>query len=340
MAETTPLPPAPPIYRFLLSGAHDAFRPSLRATLLLAGCGAVPLSMAVFGQADWVVCLPSALATLLTALLIAALATRWLGRRIGWLSGLVYLTSAGTLVQSQSAGTDALLALSVTAAMGAFGLGNAAGRFPLRDGPWVARAFYAALGVSSLLAGPAGALFILAGCLLLLCLGEDSRGLRFLASPSGLLIFALLAAAWPATLWLARPAGWDGRWEFLYGWPGGAPGQEVSLVDLLRSFGLATLPWTPFAVAALVGGLWRGHAATPAWRLFGCWALAPLALMAVGLSGGAPHLGVLLPPVAVMAAAGLSESLPWVRRRTSWIRTANRTGEPRGLSPRVPPAPG
>ena len=340
MAETTPLPAAPPIYRHLLSGAPDAFRPSLRATLLLTGCGAVLLSMAGFGRGDWVTRLPSALATLATALLIAALATRWLGRRIGWLSGLVYLTSAGTLVPSQSAGTDALLGLSVTAAMGAFGLGNAAGGFPLRDEPWVARAFYAAAGVSFLLAGPAGALFILAACLLFLCLGEDSRGLRFLASPSGLLIFALLAVAWPVTLWLARPAGWDGRWELLYGWFSGAPGPGTSLPDLLGSLGLATLPWTPFAVLALAGGLWRGHAATPAWRLFGCWALAPLALMAVGLSCGVPHLGVLLPPVAVMAAAGLNESLPWIRRRTYWIRTASTSAEPRGLSPRIPTAPG
>ena len=315
MAEATSPASAPPVYRHLLSGAPDAFRPSLRATLWLAGCGAALLAAALFGQRDGAARLPWVLATLGAALLLATLATRWLGRRVGWLSGLVYLSSAGTLVPSPSAGADALLALCVTAAFGAFGLANAAGRLPLRDGPWVARAFYAAAGLATLLAGPACALAVLGACLLLLGLNEDSRGLRFLGSPSGLWIFVLLAAAAPAALGLAQPGAWDARWQWLCAWTRGGAGQGASLADLLRGLGLATLPWTPFAVTAMAVGLWRGHAATPAWRLFGAWALVPLVVMAVGAFDAAPRLAVVLPPLAVMAAAGLNESLAYLRRR-------------------------
>lgn len=320
MAGTGSLSTPPPVYRHLLSGAPDIFRLPARSAVLLAGFGMMLLAVALFGRSDWIARLPSAVATLLTALLLAVLAARWFGSRTGLLAGLVYLSMAGVLVcWPGTCGTDSALAFCVAAALGAFGLGNAAGRRPLQNEPWVARLFYAAAGTSFLLVGPTGPLMILAGCLLFLFLGEDPRGLRFFASPTGLLIFALLAAAWPL-------AGWDGRWGLLDGWLAAAPGQRASTPHLLAELALACLPWTPFVLLALVVGFWRGYAFTPGWRLFGAWAFGSLAVMAVAPSGRQPDPGAILAPLAAMAAAAVSESLQWTcrgtARRCAWIVAA------------------
>jgi 4-amino-4-deoxy-L-arabinose transferase-like glycosyltransferase len=299
---------------WLVTGLHTDRVPDVPPV----GCWAVGLAMSVFGDHSWVVRLPSAVMGIAMALLVAAMATRWLGNRIGLLAGLVYLSSVGVLVDGRAGGPDALLALTVAAAVAAFGLGNAGGRRPLRREAWIAWVFYGATGVSFLLTGPVGPIFILGICILYLYLAEDPQGLRFFVCPAGIAIFVLLAVAWPATIWIVRPAGWDGHWQFLCGWFGARPWAEVSAARLLPDLALLALPWTPFVLVAGLGGLWQGHTATPAWRLFGSWAAAPLGLMAAGLFREQPPLCILLPPVVVMAATGVTETMRWARRSRRW----------------------
>jgi len=79
-------------------------------------------------------------------------------------------------------------------------------------------------------------------------------------------------------------------------------------------------------VLAVGIGLRQGHYATPIWRFLACWVLGPLALVAVGTFRSPSQLGPLLPPLAVMSAAGLSSLLVWCRR--SWRRSpGRRTGD-------------
>src|SRR5258705_8754782 len=60
-------------------------------------------------DSEFIVRLPSALAGVATALMIASFAARHYGRRIGIVSGLMVLTSAYVLIQARQAEADMLL---------------------------------------------------------------------------------------------------------------------------------------------------------------------------------------------------------------------------------------
>lgn len=347
--------PGPPVYWRFFCGGTEPLRlsPPATAVVILAGLvlpgivGAGPILGGAPGPTPrW----PSVAAGTLTAWLIAALAARWLGSRLGALAGLVQLTGAHTLLASPAEAAGMCLSAAVSGAMGAFALANVPGRLPWVDRGWTAWAFYAAAGVSFMLAGPFGPAFILAGCLSFLVLSGDSRGGRFLANPAGIAVFALLVG-----VRLAQPDGVEGicggpsatdqqtvkvRHAFDGSRPSRAaqrgtaeqagPGAPKSAPQLrprapvatamtppavLGSLAVGLLPWTPLAMASVAIGLRVGHYATPIWRFFACWALAPVALAAVGGFHGPSQVGPLLPPLAVISAAGLQGLWVWCRLR-------------------------
>jgi len=317
-----------PICRHLLAGGDESLRlsPSAAAGVVLGGLvllgiagAAAILGGAASPSAWW----PSMIAATLTAWLVAALAARWLGSRLGATAGLTLLSSVQVLLPDREATAEMLFCAAVSAAMGAFALANVPGRLPLID-HWGARwGFYAAAGGSFVLAGPVGPAFILTGCLLFLILSADSRGLRFFACPPGIAVFAMLAAVRSAV-----PRDLMDTWVASSGVPGGVSGTGISLPDLLRWLGTAGLPWTPLVVPAIAVGLHQGHYATPVWRFFGCWTLGPVAccLLPPALGGwhGHAQLSPLLPPLAVMAAAGLGGLSIRCRRRWPWLRGRRR----------------
>jgi hypothetical protein len=310
----------PPVYWRLLAGGDEPLRLSLPATAVVLVAGlvlpgiarAAAIPAGAGGLAPW---WPSAAAATLTAWLVAELAARWLGSRLGGAAGLALLTSIHVLLPNRAVAAELLFCAAVSAAMGAFALANVPGRLPLADHRRTRWGFYAAAGGSFVLAGPAGPAFILAGCLLFLILCADNRGLRFFACPVGIAVFALLAAARLAMLrdlgdtWMASP-----------GVTGEALGPRIPLSEVLWWLGVAGLPWTPLVAATVAVGLHQGHYATPIWRFFGCWALGPLALAALGGLRDHAQLSPLLPPLAVMAAAGLGGLSICCRRRWQWFR--------------------
>ena len=142
-----------------------------------------------------------------------------------------------------------------------------------------------------------------------------------MACPTGIAVFLLIVG-----VRLAAPEALQGAWAPPSGIAEGGPGPATSLPVMLRWLAVAALPWTPLAVLAAGIGLRQGHYATPVWRFFGCWVLGSLALAAVGAFRSPSQLGPLLPPLAVMGAAGLSGLLVWCRR--SWRRfPGRRTGD-------------
>ena len=313
-------PHTTPVYRRLLAGGDEPLRLSSSAAGVVVGGGlvllgitrAAPILGGAAGPAAW---WPSAIAATLTAWLVAELAARWLGSRLGATAGLALLTSLQVLLPDRWATAEMLFCASVSAAMWAFALANVPGRLPLVVHQWTRRGFYAAAGGSFVLAGPVGPAFILTGCLLFLILSADSRGLRFFACPTGIVVFALLAA-----VRYALPRDLVDTWAAASGVMGAASGTGISLPALLRWLGVAGLPWTPLVVPTVAVGLHQGHYATPVWRFFGCWTLGPLALTAVGGWRDHAQLSPLLPPLAVMAAAGLGGLSIWCRRRWLWGR--------------------
>jgi 4-amino-4-deoxy-L-arabinose transferase-like glycosyltransferase len=316
----------PPIYRRFLAGGAAALRLSLPASAVVIFLGlilpATAGNVAMLGGGDrpaiwW----PSVAAAALNAWLIAALAARWLGSRLGLLAGLALLTCVHVLLLSRGSAAEMLYGTAVVVAMGAFALANVPGRLPVIDRWWIRVGFYAAAGVSFVSAGAIGPAFILAGCLLFLILSADTRGVRFFASPGGIAVFVLMAA-----IRLAQPEALHDVWAATSGMVGESLGPRVWLPAALGWLALAVLPWTPLVALAAVAGLREGHYATPIWRFFACWALGPLGLAAVGGFRDQWQLGPLLPPLAVMAAAGLRGLLLWCRRKWPQLR-GRRTGD-------------
>ena len=310
--------PVAPVYRRFLAGGAEPLRLSLPGALLVAAGGLTLLGIgraasALGGTAGLAIAWPSVAAATLCAWMVAALAARWLGSRLGVLAGCVFLmawaqlTGIYLLLPSPGAAAAILFCTAIAAAMGTFALANVPGRLPLVDRRWTRWGFYAAAGASLVVGGPVGPAFILSGCLLFLILCADSRGARFFASPVGIGIFVLMAAVRLAGPWGIAGEALD---------PGTSPGGVPSWLAG------AGLPWTLLVVLTVAVGLRQGHYATPIWRFFGCWVVGPLALTAVGGFRSPAELGALLPPLAVIAAAGLWSLLAWCRRW--WPRAGGR----------------
>lgn len=320
------IPHSSPVYRRFLAGEPEVLRLSWSASAVVVGSGLIVLGIAggvsaLGGAADPAARWPSVAVAALTAWLVAAIAARWLGSRLGALAGLVQLTGMYAPLPTEASATEMLFCTAVSAAMGAFALGNVPGRLPLVERCWTSWAFYAAAGVSFVLAGPLGPALIMAGCLLFLVLSADSRGARFFASGVGIAVFGLTVV-----VSLVLPGGVNGHSVVPGGMVGGHSGPPISPWEALGWLAVAGLPWTPLVVWTVALGLRQGHYATPIWRFLGCWALGPLALAALGGFREPWQLGALLPPLAVMGAAGLWGLLVWCRRRWRWPE-GRRTGD-------------
>ena len=224
-------------------------------------------SMIISGRRDEVaVRLPAALG----ALAVVALAYAWGraagGRAVGLASGFALAAMPFFVVEMRQAGNDGFLTLFST--LGLFALGRRLGLV----GPHAAGAARepgpvawtwlggAAVGLGFLCKGPVIWLWVgvpLAGCLL-----AERRlraGLRLLGGrggPATVAIVAALTLAWPVAVAVQHPAAW-GVWGLEIGQKTGALGIDHGnprgsiWIEALGT----TLPWTPLALAGLLGPL-------------------------------------------------------------------------------------
>jgi hypothetical protein len=303
----------PPIYRRFLAGGMERFRLA-RASLVLLLAHATILLLAVPLVGTGRDChirplwLGLVLAATLQAVLLAALAARWLGNRAGLLAGLLQLTAA-CLLPGPAALPDALFCLTFSVAMGAFMVAQVPGRAALADRPPLRWIFFSAAAIACILAGAASVALILAACVCQWLASQDRRGTRYLRDPIGLGIFGLTTVAWFVAAWWAnRPTTGLLDWGFF----AAAAGHTAA------TWGTATVrlaAFAPLALPALAIGLRNGHYATPFWRVLACWSLGPLALLPLGLFRMDVQFGALLPPLAIVSAVGLEGLLRRVRRR-------------------------
>src|SRR5258705_7222845 len=120
-------------------------------------------------DAEWVVRLPSVIAAVALAIMIAIFAAKFYGERVGWVSGLIQLTSVYVLIQARLAESDMLLCALVCGAMLIFASGPVA--WAERELPnerqrwldWRPVVFYLLTGLTFLLKGFVGPAFILLG---------------------------------------------------------------------------------------------------------------------------------------------------------------------------------
>src|SRR5690606_25365129 len=86
----------------------------------------IAAAMAGFGtEAEWAARLPAMLSAVATALVIAGLAARWHGDRVGLLAGLVQSTGIYVFMQGRLAEADMMLCAAVAAAMASFAVAAA-----------------------------------------------------------------------------------------------------------------------------------------------------------------------------------------------------------------------
>jgi 4-amino-4-deoxy-L-arabinose transferase-like glycosyltransferase len=161
-------------------------------------------------SAAWAARFPSAMAAMAVALMIAHLAARWFGDRIGRLAGLLQVSFSYIILQAKLSEADMSLVAAVGAALCLFARGTIDSPFGKATG-WRARlTFWLACGAAFLLKGPIGLIFVLLTIVTFLFVrrrhGErDWQPLWWLANPLGIACFIILVVIWPLVAWRLDP---------------------------------------------------------------------------------------------------------------------------------------
>lgn len=281
---------------------------------------AIALMMLLTGsQAEALVRVPAVLAALLTALIVAALASRWFGARIGLIAGLVQLTSYYVLQLARLSECDMLLTAAVSGAMYAFALANIdspRGRNTSRYVTWL---FYLCCGLAYLFKGLIGPAFIFSGCTLFLLLDQGAKGLKFYLSPVGVGLFLLCTAGWFAAAYVQYPQIWDDQVMHHFGRFQGDLGGEKPRLFYLWSILLNMAPWSPLIVAGLIYGLRNGLLHQPFWRFAACWIAPGLGLLLFSSFQSKHYAAPLMPPLAIVGALALAAYFRRRQRLPGWL---------------------
>ncbi|CAN5698404.1 N/A [soil metagenome] len=270
---------------------------------------AIAASIGLLGtEAEWAVRLPTVLATIGTALLVAALAARWHGDRVGRLAGLIQLTTVYVFFQARLAEADMILCAAVALAFLALGFGvvdrSPEDRCPPRG---LVLAFFLAAGLSFLAKGLIGPAFVAGGSGLFALIDRRRATWRFLLDPVGWGLMAACVVGWPLLA-----AGNDP--EFLEVWwtnnvdrlAGRLEGGDKDPFFYLYMVPALMLPWTPFVVSGLWAGWKKQEAPGRPWRLLLCWFAAGLAIITLSAWKHKHYAIPILPPLSIIAAFGLA----------------------------------
>ena len=282
----------PPLFFWLAAGGQ-----------MLAGAATAPASR-----------LPSALSTLVTALLILSMVRRSYGEREGLLAGAIYLTSGMVLQMGMWIGIDALVTALVTGCMYLQQYRSSEGRRPV----WATAGIYVLLaGIVLAKVGPVAiAVLAMAGTAWM------ERGWRGLFPKHllwGVPLLALLLAAW------AIPAGREAGVDYLWGLTGGQAGRIADsdshrrpLYYYFTRFPPFFLPWLVIvpAAACWLRGTWRegGRARLEAGRYL-LWFAIPFLVFSLVSGKRERYILPVFPAAAAMTAVAAIrlETTKWFR---------------------------
>ncbi len=270
-------------------------------------------AMAIFGsEAEWPARLPSVLASVAVALLLADLGARQFGSAFGLVTGLVQASSVYVLVSGQLADPDMLLAAAVTLGMWSFA------RATLDEegtrSRCLALTFWAAAGIAFLIKGPIGPILLVPAALLFSVVTPRRVGWLFL-DPLALACFVLLVLPWPLAAYLSHPGLLDAWGEENMARFRGELGRLSPLFYLYTAPWMA-LPWTPFAITGAVS-LWKQRPRDPVYGLLLTWLSVGFAILSLSAGKHDRYLVPVLPPLAFFAARGLFDFAPRVTKRAS-----------------------
>lgn len=287
---------------------------------------AIAASVRVMGRNTWAVRFPSALAFVLTSLLVCAMGARLLPGK-AWLPGLIYACTMAPFIAANVVSTDDLLTLCVALAMwgfvqAAFGPAEEEQRLPVL-------AMWLGFGLAFLAKGPPGLLSLLP-IVVFIARRDGMRGLRRFFPWRGVALFVVVGFAWYAIVILRYPPLLDyflryelfdrvftsehGRNPQWYGW----------LVAYVPVFVFGTLPWWPMLgpelKAALVPRNWRRwwHEGSPTLFL-ALWLALPLLVLCIARSRLPVYALPLFLPMALMIALALRDRINLVSWRQRFM---------------------
>lgn len=277
----------------------------------------VAASASAFGElTEWTARFPSAVAGLLLAGLIGLWTSRWYGRSAGLAAALVQATSVYVLTFARKCEVDMLLCLLMTAALFAVAVQPA--------GESRSRAFVRWIGIDLLLGLTwlakfhYGAALVLAPVVVYWLIQRRYRDLRQLANPVGLVIFAACAVIWFGLVLERIPEAWDVWWSETVGRAMGRQEHVRPVWFYIPQILWLTLPWTPFALAA-VPRSWRQawSGGDPQERFLWVWLLVQLGIVTVQ---AVKHYNYILPALPVMSIWAGRTLADWLGRlqRGEW----------------------
>lgn len=252
-------------------------------------------------EAEWVARLPAAVAGVACAQVIAFLAARHFGRRVGIVTGLIQLTCFYTVMQSRLAEADMIVAAAVAGAFLCLALGTLPGESPSRGRSFVLGvAFHFFAGLVFLLKG-VPLLFVLLGALAWAVVRRERRVTRFLLNPAGLLVLAAMLLSWPWMAYREMPGIVDVWRRELSREGHDADPFYKYLIDIPT----VLLPWTPLiligAWLAIRRRVWR----TPLGQFLLCWVVPGIVALHFGGQKSKHYPIPMVPPLSILGAFGL-----------------------------------
>lgn len=267
------------------------------------------VSMSLFGVESFSVRLPSAVSALALIALVTWLGGKLFSRRAGLFAGFTLSCTMLTTGLARLAVMDMVFALAITTSLGSFVLGALARQRSTACG----LVFWAAMGVSVLVKGPAGAVLILVVVAACAAVRRDSECLRRTEPLPGVVLMLLVAAPWYVLV--QRQTGGAFLSEFiihqnLQRAAGADFNHNMPFWFYLPIFALGFFPWSVWVPLA-----WRRYVRVRAKEprasvslLLGVWAAATVVVFSLSRSKLPAYIFPAWPACALLVGRMWSES--------------------------------
>lgn len=284
------------------------------------GSWLIAFSALAWGEFDaWSVRFPSALATLLTSLLIYGYARNFLTPLGAMASGVAFLTMLQVMELGRMAESEAVLTVFITASLLLWHWGYTKHWNP--DLTWATGYGFAAL--AGLTKGPQGPIYFIAVSIVFLVLRRDWRYLLSTGHAIGLLTFATVIGLWQvpfylATNWEAVPLIWGKNAAIRYGNTGWVD-LAIHLMTYPIEVWAAMLPWSVLPIAFFHRGFRQSIDNALPYVVFlvvallvtfpSCW---------IAIEARTRYFMPLFPCAAILCGLVIDRSVMAVTREASW----------------------
>ena len=271
-------------------------------------------SATIFGEFnEWVVRVPAAASAFLLAILTGFWASRWYGKTAGWAAAFAQLTCIWVLIFSRKAEIDMMLCLFTTAAMFLVGTQPKGESFRKGFVRWIG--VWALISLAWLGKFHYGPAMVIAPCGLFILIQKRYRAVGNFFNPVGVLLFSAAVFIWPYLLLQQVPEALTVWRTQTVGRAVGEMGHKPLWFYIPHIFWL-TLPWTPFAIAAVPASWKRAWKEADAReRFLWVWLLTQFAIVTISANKHKHYLNTALPMVSLLAGQGVSRLIARIRQR-------------------------